>query len=254
MHDIKDTIVAIEALAKNATPGPWKWFTSNSMMRLSSIPSGKDGDVISAFTATDGVPCVAVSAKDARFIANTDPDFVLSLIAELRQRDERIAELEEKTGTTIGVGDGTGKLLVHGDYDSVKAVQKMIFRMEAAEAELARRDAQEPVAWLNDAYLGRGVVDGEAGKDDQGPGYIPVYREAQAVPLVPNGWKLVPIEPTEDMVIRGFESKPDEFWSAPDKWEAYEAMSGCQQAAHRAKLCWQAMIAAAPFPPTESTN
>ncbi|WP_186436517.1 hypothetical protein [Enterobacter chengduensis] len=31
-------------------------------------------------------------------------------------------------------------------------------------------------------------------------------------------------------------------------WEAYEAMSGCQQAAHRAKLCWSAMLTAAPKP------
>ncbi|VFS49676.1 Uncharacterised protein [Budvicia aquatica] len=28
--------------------------------------------------------------------------------------------------------------------------------------------------------------------------------------------------------------------------EEYEAMSGCQQAAHRAKLCWAAMLNAAP--------
>ena len=34
-----------------------------------------------------------------------------------------------------------------------------------------------PIAWLNDACLARGVVDGEAGSDDAGPGYIPVYRE-----------------------------------------------------------------------------
>lgn len=37
---------------------------------------------------------------------------------------------------------------------------------------------QEPIAWLNDAYLARGVVDGEAGSEDAGPGYIPVYRES----------------------------------------------------------------------------
>lgn len=30
------------------------------------------------------------------------------------------------------------------------------------------------------------------------------------------------------------------------EWEAYVAMSGCQQAAHRAKLCWVAMVAAIP--------
>lgn len=65
-------------------------------------------------------------------------------------------------------------------------------------------------------------------------------------PVIPDGWVLVPIEPTEDMIVNGFESEPDESFSDDKEWEAYEAMSGCQQAAHRAKLCWAAMIAAAP--------
>lgn len=63
---------------------------------------------------------------------------------------------------------------------------------------------------------------------------------------IPNGWMMVPIEPTESMIIRGFESEPDEFFSEPKVWKAYQAMSGCRQAAHRAKLCWAAMIAAVP--------
>lgn len=63
---------------------------------------------------------------------------------------------------------------------------------------------------------------------------------------LPDGYALVPIKPTEDMVIHGFESEPSEGFSETDAWEAYEAMSGCQQAAHRAELCWAAMIAAAP--------
>ena len=45
---------------------------------------------------------------------------------------------------------------------------------------------REPIAWLNDTYLARGVVDGEAGSEDAGPGYIPVYRHAQPAPVVPD--------------------------------------------------------------------
>ncbi|HIC7828008.1 TPA: hypothetical protein ACW7KR_004801 [Enterobacter hormaechei] len=63
---------------------------------------------------------------------------------------------------------------------------------------------------------------------------------------LPVGWVAVPVEPTEDMIVNGFESEPDESFSDEKEWEAYDAMSGCQQAAHRAKLCWAAMIAAAP--------
>lgn len=65
-------------------------------------------------------------------------------------------------------------------------------------------------------------------------------------PVIPDGWVLVPVEPTEDMIVNGFESEPDESFSDAEVWEAYDAMSGCQQAAHRAKLCWSAMISAAP--------
>ncbi|GAB7197628.1 hypothetical protein [Dickeya oryzae] len=67
-------------------------------------------------------------------------------------------------------------------------------------------------------------------------------------PVIPYGWRLVPIEPTEEMVINGFESEPDKFFSSDDEWEAYAAMSGCEQAAHRARLCYSAMLAVAPQP------
>lgn len=72
------------------------------------------------------------------------------------------------------------------------------------------------------------------------------YQALYAFPPVPNGWIMVPLEPTEDMIVEGFESEPDESFSDAEVWEAYDAMSGYQQAAHRAKLCWAAMIAAAP--------
>lgn len=66
--------------------------------------------------------------------------------------------------------------------------------------------------------------------------------EAGNSPATPDGYALVPIEPTESMIINGFESEPDSFFSDPKSWAAYQAMSGCQQAAHRAKLCWAAMV------------
>lgn len=67
-------------------------------------------------------------------------------------------------------------------------------------------------------------------------------------PAIPDGWVLVPVKPTEDMVIAGFESKPAPFFSDPEEWKAYDEISGCQQAAHRAELCCEAMLAAAPRP------
>lgn len=78
-------------------------------------------------------------------------------------------------------------------------------------------------------------------KDDHGGIIIPVYT-MPTTPQLPDGWVLVPKEPTEDMVIQGFESSPE------DDDEDFEAMSGCQQAAYCAELCWAAMLAAAPKP------
>ncbi|MDT7406755.1 hypothetical protein [Citrobacter freundii] len=71
-------------------------------------------------------------------------------------------------------------------------------------------------------------------------------RTVEARYCAPPGYVMVPIEPTEDMVIAGFESRPDKDFSEPEVWDEYQEMSGCQQAAHRAKLCWYAMISAAP--------
>ena len=79
----------------------------------------------------------------------------------------------------------------------------------------------------------------------------PLYTTPHPAHTEQDGWKLVPIEPTEEMVINGFESEPDETFSPDEEWEAYKAMSGCEQAAHRAKLCWQAMLAAVPKPESD---
>ncbi|MCJ1815703.1 hypothetical protein [Klebsiella quasipneumoniae] len=76
------------------------------------------------------------------------------------------------------------------DGDRVPAHRRIPLYRHAQPVPVVER---EPIAWLNDAYLARGVVDGEAGSEDAGPGYIPVYREAgpQPAPVVPEE-KLIP--------------------------------------------------------------
>lgn len=73
----------------------------------------------------------------------------------------------------------------------------------------------------------------------------PLYASPPAL-VVPDGYALVPIIPTEDMIINGFEAELREEFRDPEALETYEKMSGCELAAHRTKLCWAAMIAAAP--------
>ncbi|EGN8123315.1 DUF550 domain-containing protein [Salmonella enterica] len=71
-------------------------------------------------------------------------------------------------------------------------------------------------------------------------------RDELSSPVIPDGYALVPIVPTEYMVINGFESEPDPHFSDEKAWAEYEALSGCRRAARRAELCWAAMIKAAP--------
>lgn len=125
----------------------------------------------------------------------------------------------------------------------------------ADQAPVKQPSSNSIIGWLRADYQddNRGVR-GNAplfvlGKKDPssvwGIDYIPLTANS---PVITDGWVMVPIEPTEHMIVEGFESEPDEFFSDAEVWEAYDAMSGCQQAAHRAKLCYAAMIAAAPKP------
>lgn len=123
---------------------------------------------------------------------------------------------------------------------------------EAMAKELLALRKAKPVAWISSgefAILSRlkqhsavevGLFNAQRFGDD-----TPLFTSTP----IPAGWKIVPIEPTERMVTAGFESEPDESFSTDEEWEAYEAMSGCQQSAHKAKLCYVAMLAAAPEPP-----
>lgn len=43
--------------------------------------------------------------------------------------------------------------------------------------KLSSNGQQTPIAYLNDAHLGRGHVEGEVGEDGDAPGMIPVYQE-----------------------------------------------------------------------------
>lgn len=60
------------AVTSPATPGPWLWWTSCSYRRLSSVPSGADGDVLHGVVQRhDNHPDVHCSEADRAFIAES---------------------------------------------------------------------------------------------------------------------------------------------------------------------------------------
>lgn len=83
-----------KAVLAAATPLPWRWWTSNSMRRLSSDPTGKAGDVAHAFRAADGVPDIAIREADMAAI-ETGVNAIGRYIADAEEAERRIAEIEQ---------------------------------------------------------------------------------------------------------------------------------------------------------------
>lgn len=103
------------------TPGPWKWWTSNSLRRLTShhLPGGQiefDGNVLHAYrSAGDGVADIAVSDDDMQLIAAA-PELLSALEQMLddmhgdgdlcvcqHTKDQALAAYEKATGEKFAV-------------------------------------------------------------------------------------------------------------------------------------------------------
>ena len=62
------------------TPGPWKWWTSNSWRRLKRGDPRNDQNVLYPFVARDGHPDLSVNEADMALIAAA-PDVYKALVA-----------------------------------------------------------------------------------------------------------------------------------------------------------------------------
>ena len=76
-------IEKLKALALAASPGPWQWWTSNSMLRLTGA-DGRDGGVLHGYVHA-GVGDVPCSEPNRAFIEAANPAAVLELIAEVER-------------------------------------------------------------------------------------------------------------------------------------------------------------------------
>ncbi|WP_334033939.1 hypothetical protein [Burkholderia cepacia] len=138
---------------------------------------------------------------------------------------------------------------------ALNAIEQCIsYAAPARAAEGVRASETDDGRVISDEQKQQALRDGGASASSVRPFSIALSRIG-AVPAmaagavaIPDGWKLVPIEPTVSMVVDGFESWPDPIFSTPEEWGAFEKMTGCQQATHKARICYSAMLAAAPQP------
>ena len=100
-------------------------------------------------------------------------------------------------------------------YDCLQTLPKTLLEawreIASLRAKITEMERQEPVAWMHETRRDSDVVTdavkhvwGKVAVGSMAAYSIPLYAlpgaQTQPTPSIPEGWKLVPIEPTEDML------------------------------------------------------
>ena len=194
---------------------------------------------------------VKQSENVLRYIAAANPATVLALLDELETKDSMIAAQQHEIRTLLNALEGRPcpKCNDTGMADSGGTQPWGEPISVPCDCAAPPAPVSVPAAMEMDDDFDSAFEHGKAvGWNACRAAMLQSFGNSEQLnsPVIPDGWVMVPVEPTEDMIVNGFESEPDESFSDEKEWKAYDAMSGCQQAAHRAKLCWAAMIEAAP--------
>lgn len=239
-YAMADAVKAIDVAiaAFDAEHVAWRWFHLNQWHVTNDEERARD-------LAWDGVKVIPLyTAPPAQVV----PENCVS--AEHRRVIEMLLNV---CGAAFELADDSCQQDVDGEECHVvpdDAFQKLSDALDEIENTLPTEDVDRP-----DVFLAWSAMPRAALKSILQAGNSPVIgidmayepdRSVEVRYLAPPGYVIVPIVPTEDMIINGFESVPDPHFSDEKEWEEYEALSGCRQAARRAELCWAAMIKAAP--------
>lgn len=130
-----DPVTEARALLAAATPGPWRWWTSNSFRRLSTDADGKDGGVAYATVhPIDRHPDIVIREPDMALIAAAP-----RLLAALVERCERAEADVHRLRDVLGWSEANCPGRCRGVIGEVLAGQESpVRRAERAEAEVAR--------------------------------------------------------------------------------------------------------------------
>lgn len=253
----------LAALASAATPGPWSYQEDSDAYTHIIRPAVNPGRMIASALQTSQ----AHGEANGRFIAAANPTVILELVAIARAAADSLPKIDGIPAGWKALSDVQWMNIVNHDraYESFskeEAVHEAVKRTEAKcrevnEPRLApvsqAAPAAEPTAQQIHAAA-RKMCDLSAeacgvDKDDNWTFYSEVFTDeakivlaaallagASPVPAaIPEGWQLVPIEPTPEM-MRAAWSTANELWNTP---EADDPLPGHQ---------YRAMLAAAPAP------
>lgn len=107
----------LRRLAEAATPGPWTWWTSNSIKRLTGR-DGADGGVLHAYTlrSEPGTADISIREEDMAFIEACNPATILALLKRLETLEQQSRMMPTATvaveGTMVELGQSED-----GSYD-----------------------------------------------------------------------------------------------------------------------------------------
>ena len=227
-----------EISAFDAEPMAWRWFHLNQWHVTNDEERARD-------LAWDGVKVIPLyTAPPAQVVPEN------YVTAEHRRVIEMLLNV---CGAAFELADDSCQQEVDGEECHVvpdDAFQKLSDALDEIENTLPTEDVDRPDVFLAWSAMPRAALKSILQAGNSSVIGIDLAsepdRSVEVRYLAPPGYVIVPIVPTEDMIINGFESVPDPHFSDEKEWEEYEALSGCRQAARRAELCWAAMIKAAP--------
>lgn len=195
---------AIRAAAEKATPGPWEVgpvddtvVTHLGADGLRYEIAGIDGD----YNSPDEWPTMEANAAH---IANCDPQTILALLDALDAAEAKLASAEPVAWTDphslLWEAERiAGDLLTYGsptkrrDAETIRRMIDLLAAPPAAEPmkEPGPLGFADPDTIDEKAFLVRGKQAGQYS--------MPVYAAPPSAPAIPEGWVLVPKEPTEAM-------------------------------------------------------
>lgn len=119
-------IEALRAGLEGVTPGPWKWWTSNSWRRLKRDDRGITQSVLEPFVnRSDRHPDLDGSEEDMAHIARCDPDRIRALLNRLDASERQVKALREAVFTSVAAMKIASALPgVSNEYDFEPAIAK----------------------------------------------------------------------------------------------------------------------------------